>query len=61
MKEAIILMGIPACGKSTLAIELEGKGYIRINRDTIRKENPEYSEDEVRKHKNNMIVAADAM
>ncbi len=60
MKEALILKGIPACGKSTIAKQLEAKGWVRINRDTIRKENPDKTEQEVRHIKNLMITDADA-
>lgn len=32
----LVLKGLPASGKSTYAKELETKGYVRVNKDTIR-------------------------
>lgn len=32
----LVLKGLPASGKSTYAKELEKKGYVRVNKDTIR-------------------------
>lgn len=36
-KQVILLMGLPASGKSTLCVELEKLGAKRINKDSIRK------------------------
>lgn len=33
--DVVIVMGMPGAGKSTLAHELELKGYVRLNRDTL--------------------------
>ena len=33
--EVVMLCGLPASGKSSVAKEYEGKGYVRLNRDTI--------------------------
>lgn len=33
-----VLVGLPASGKSTAAKELEKQGWVRVNKDTIRKE-----------------------
>jgi adenylate kinase family enzyme len=33
--DAVIIMGMPGAGKTTLARELEGEGYERLNRDEI--------------------------
>lgn len=33
--EVVLVMGMPAAGKSSLARELEGEGYSRLNRDTL--------------------------
>lgn len=38
MKKLILLVGIPASGKSTLAKKLIAKGFTCLNADTIRKE-----------------------
>jgi predicted kinase len=38
MKKAVILVGIPGSGKSTIAKDLESKGFKRFNSDLIRKE-----------------------
>lgn len=32
----LVLKGLPASGKSTYAKDLEAKGYVRVNKDTIR-------------------------
>lgn len=33
--EVVLLVGPPATGKSTLALQFERQGYVRVNRDTL--------------------------
>ena len=46
-KRLIILRGPSATGKSTVAQRYRGMGYVWINKDTIRADNPTFSEREV--------------
>lgn len=46
-KQLIILRGPSATGKSTIAQQYRGMGYVWINKDTIRANNPTFSEREV--------------
>lgn len=46
-KKLVILRGPSATGKSTIAQRYRGYGYIHVNKDTIRADNPTFSEREV--------------
>lgn len=34
-QEAVLVLGYPAAGKSTVTQKLESQGYTRLNRDTM--------------------------
>lgn len=46
-KKLVILRGPSATGKSTIAQRYRGMGYVWVNKDTIRADNPTFSEREV--------------
>jgi len=51
-------LGLPGSGKTTTAKELEAKGVVRVNKDTIRRRNPKWDEGAVYDESTRLIEEA---